>query len=98
MHSAGVVLKSAYAESFIYAGTSTLCSILRMRSPAPVDCCASEPKRFTSAVGRGALIARAFRLEWIDSVASLAILWLLVKEGREAWTGGNCCVDAAELL
>jgi divalent metal cation (Fe/Co/Zn/Cd) transporter len=28
---------------------------------------------------------------WIDSVGSLAILWLLIKEGREAWQGG--CSD-----
>jgi divalent metal cation (Fe/Co/Zn/Cd) transporter len=28
---------------------------------------------------------------WIDGVASLAIVWLLVKEGREAWAGGHCC-------
>jgi divalent metal cation (Fe/Co/Zn/Cd) transporter len=27
---------------------------------------------------------------WIDSVGSLAIVWLLVKEGREAWAG-ECC-------
>jgi len=27
---------------------------------------------------------------WIDSVGSLAIVWLLVKEGREAWRG-ECC-------
>jgi divalent metal cation (Fe/Co/Zn/Cd) transporter len=27
---------------------------------------------------------------WIDSVGSLAIVWLLVKEGREAWEG-ECC-------
>jgi Cation efflux family len=27
---------------------------------------------------------------WIDSVASLAIVWLLVKEGREAWAGEEC--------
>jgi divalent metal cation (Fe/Co/Zn/Cd) transporter len=29
---------------------------------------------------------------WIDSVGSLAIVWLLVKEGREAWNG-ECCAD-----
>jgi len=29
---------------------------------------------------------------WIDSVGSLAIVWLLVKEGREAWQG-ECCAD-----
>ena len=28
---------------------------------------------------------------WVDSVASLAIVWLLVKEGREAWEGDDCC-------
>jgi divalent metal cation (Fe/Co/Zn/Cd) transporter len=27
---------------------------------------------------------------WIDPVASLAIVWLLVKEGREAWGGKEC--------
>ena len=29
---------------------------------------------------------------WIDGVGSLVIVWLLVKEGREAWQGG-CCAD-----
>ena len=28
---------------------------------------------------------------WIDGVASLAIVWLLVKEGRAAWAGQECC-------
>jgi divalent metal cation (Fe/Co/Zn/Cd) transporter len=28
---------------------------------------------------------------WIDGVASLAIVWLLVKEGWEAWAGRECC-------
>jgi len=27
---------------------------------------------------------------WIDGVGSLAIVWLLVKEGREAWSGEEC--------
>lgn len=31
-----------------------------------------------------------FGFWWIDSVGSLAIVWLLVKEGREAWSG-DCC-------
>jgi len=34
----------------------------------------------------------AFGFWWIDSVGSLAIVGLLVKEGREAWTG-ECCGD-----
>jgi divalent metal cation (Fe/Co/Zn/Cd) transporter len=28
---------------------------------------------------------------WIDAVGSLAIVWLLIKEGREAWSGDDCC-------
>lgn len=28
---------------------------------------------------------------WVDSVTSLGIVWLLVKEGREAWRGEDCC-------
>jgi divalent metal cation (Fe/Co/Zn/Cd) transporter len=30
---------------------------------------------------------------WIDAVASLGIVWFLVREGREAWTGDECCHD-----
>jgi divalent metal cation (Fe/Co/Zn/Cd) transporter len=30
---------------------------------------------------------------WIDSIGSLAIVWFLVKEGREAWSGEDCCSD-----
>ena len=28
---------------------------------------------------------------WVDSLASLAIVYFLIKEGREAWTGDECC-------
>jgi divalent metal cation (Fe/Co/Zn/Cd) transporter len=28
---------------------------------------------------------------WIDSVTSLGIVWFLVKEGRAAWSGEECC-------
>jgi divalent metal cation (Fe/Co/Zn/Cd) transporter len=28
---------------------------------------------------------------WVDAVTSLAIIWFVVKEGREAWTGEECC-------
>jgi len=31
-----------------------------------------------------------FSAWWIDSVGSLAIVWFLVKEGREAWSGEDC--------
>jgi divalent metal cation (Fe/Co/Zn/Cd) transporter len=27
---------------------------------------------------------------WVDAVGSLAIVWFLVKEGREAWSGKEC--------
>jgi divalent metal cation (Fe/Co/Zn/Cd) transporter len=28
---------------------------------------------------------------WVDAVASLGIVWLLIREGREAWHGEECC-------
>jgi len=28
---------------------------------------------------------------WIDAVASLGVVWLLIREGREAWEGEACC-------
>ena len=28
---------------------------------------------------------------WVDSLASLAIVYFLIKEGREAWEGCECC-------
>ncbi len=41
-----------------------------------------------------ALIAEALTgAWWIDPVASLAIVWFLVREAREAWTGDDCCDD-----
>jgi divalent metal cation (Fe/Co/Zn/Cd) transporter len=41
-----------------------------------------------------ALIAQAaIGAWWIDPVASLAIVWFLVREAREAWTGEECCDD-----
>ncbi|MGO9005518.1 MAG: cation transporter [Beijerinckiaceae bacterium] len=32
---------------------------------------------------------------WVDAVASLAIVWFLVREGREAWIGEKCCDQCA---
>ena len=32
---------------------------------------------------------------WIDSATSLAIVWFLVKEGREAWSEDACCDSRA---
>ena len=28
---------------------------------------------------------------WVDSAASLAIVYFVIEEGREAWNGGECC-------
>ncbi len=28
---------------------------------------------------------------WVDPLASLGILWLVIREGREAWSGDTCC-------
>jgi divalent metal cation (Fe/Co/Zn/Cd) transporter len=30
---------------------------------------------------------------WVDATASLGIVWFLVREGREAWEGEECCDD-----
>jgi divalent metal cation (Fe/Co/Zn/Cd) transporter len=30
---------------------------------------------------------------WVDSLTSLGIVWLLLKEGREAWSEDHCCRD-----
>jgi hypothetical protein len=46
------------------------------------DPCEAAPAILSNTV-RVSFIAQAFRR--IDSVTSLAIVWLLVKEGREAW-------------
>jgi divalent metal cation (Fe/Co/Zn/Cd) transporter len=41
----------------------------------------------------GLLAQHAVNAWWVDSVTSLAILWLIVKEGREAFKGEECCAD-----
>jgi divalent metal cation (Fe/Co/Zn/Cd) transporter len=28
---------------------------------------------------------------WVDAAASLGIVWFLIREGREAWEGQECC-------
>jgi divalent metal cation (Fe/Co/Zn/Cd) transporter len=38
----------------------------------------------------GLLAQFVFGAWWIDAVTSLAIVWFLVKEGREAWTAEGC--------
>jgi divalent metal cation (Fe/Co/Zn/Cd) transporter len=41
----------------------------------------------------GLLAQLALNAWWVDSMTSLAILWLVVKEGCEAWKGEECCAD-----
>ncbi len=40
----------------------------------------------------GLLAQVLFRAWWVDGVTSLAIVYFLVKEGREAWAGDDCCI------
>jgi divalent metal cation (Fe/Co/Zn/Cd) transporter len=28
---------------------------------------------------------------WVDALASLGIVWFVIREGREAWEGQDCC-------
>jgi divalent metal cation (Fe/Co/Zn/Cd) transporter len=39
----------------------------------------------------GLLANALFAAWWIDAVTSLCIVWFVVKEVREAWTGADCC-------
>jgi divalent metal cation (Fe/Co/Zn/Cd) transporter len=32
---------------------------------------------------------------WLDSLASLAIVWFVVREGLEAWKGESCCDECS---
>lgn len=43
------------------------------------------------AVVIGLIAQLVFHAWWVDGVTSLAIVFLLVKEGREAWIGDDCC-------
>ena len=45
------------------------------------------------AVVLGLLAQLALNAWWVDAVTSLAILWFIIKEGREAWKGEECCAD-----
>ncbi|MDE3115574.1 MAG: cation transporter, partial [Pseudomonadota bacterium] len=39
----------------------------------------------------GLLAQLALKAWWVDPLASLAIVYFLIKEGREAWEGEECC-------
>lgn len=38
----------------------------------------------------GLMAQAVFGAWWVDPIAALAIVWFLVKEGREAWNGEEC--------
>jgi divalent metal cation (Fe/Co/Zn/Cd) transporter len=43
----------------------------------------------------GALVVQFFLdAWWVDPLASLGIVWFVIREGREAWEGDACCDDA----
>ena len=39
----------------------------------------------------GLLAQLVLKAWWVDPLASLAIVYFLIKEGREAWEGEDCC-------
>ena len=40
----------------------------------------------------GALVAQLLvGAWWLDALASLGVVWFLIREGREAWEGDDCC-------
>ncbi len=41
----------------------------------------------------GLIVELLTGLWWVDAATSLAIVWFVVKEGREAWAGEECCGD-----
>ena len=41
----------------------------------------------------GLVAERLIGAWWLDAATSLGIVWFLVREGREAWSGQDCCCD-----
>lgn len=41
----------------------------------------------------GLLANLVFGAWWVDAVTALAIVWFVVKEAREAWSGEDCCAE-----
>ena len=35
---------------------------------------------------------------WVDAATSLGILWFVIREGREAWSGEDCCAIEPDCL
>ena len=47
----------------------------------------------SAAVVVGLLVQLLLGAWWVDAATSLAIVYFLVKEGREAWEDESCCED-----
>jgi divalent metal cation (Fe/Co/Zn/Cd) transporter len=77
-----------------YLGTRKIDLADRLGSRAlRADAVESITCGWLSLVAVVSLAAQAiFGAWWIDGIGSLAILWFLLKEGREAWQG-ECCAD-----
>jgi divalent metal cation (Fe/Co/Zn/Cd) transporter len=44
----------------------------------------------------GALVAQFLvGAWWVDAIASLGVVWFVIREGREAWEGEDCCHGGA---
>jgi Co/Zn/Cd efflux system component len=39
----------------------------------------------------GLVVNAIWKVSWADPVAALALLPLILREGREAWKGKPCC-------
>ena len=44
----------------------------------------------------GLLANLVFGAWWVDAVTALAIVWFVVKEAREAWSGEDCCAEHSQ--
>jgi hypothetical protein len=51
--------------------------------------CRSTAQQPSDAYGRDLLATW-----WIDPVTSLGIVWFVLREAREAWSGEDCCSHA----
>jgi divalent metal cation (Fe/Co/Zn/Cd) transporter len=87
------------AVSLIAIPTMYLLAKAKLRVAEPLgsralraDAAESITCGYLSAVVVVGLVADLFfKAWWVDGVTSLAIVYFLVKEGREAWSGEDCC-------
>ena len=76
---------------FLFRRKLTLAEMLGSRA-LKADAVESITCGWLSLVVVAALILQlAIGAWWVDAVASLGIVWLLIREGREAWSGEECC-------